>query len=825
MWKGPRTLSSLPHPRSAPPRLKIDTNPNRVAVVEANLDRFLASAQPARTPLDGDTPLRPGGTLTAQRAIELFEDQYTSRLLDVVARELKKDGKSFYTISSAGHENNGVLGALLRLDDPCFLHYRSGALMMARGRRASQVRRGREWAGLPGLGGTPREPLGESPMFDALLSLCASSDDPISGGRHKVWGSRRLWVPPQTSTIASHLPKAVGAAFTLSRAKRMGIELPLSGDAIVCCTFGDASASHATALTGINSARYAYRGGRPTPILFVCEDNRIGISVNTPSGWIKDRFSTMTDMAYFEAKGSLAEVWDNVDAAIRHCRTTRGPVFLQLHTARLFGHAGSDLEAAYRTWQEIAAIEADDPLLGIARELIASGAATPSDLQALVAHTRDRVRAAAVEASSRPQLTTRAQVVAPLAPYDADATRAALHIDNDADKRRATFGTELPEDATTATRRTLAAHINAALTDEFLRRPEVMVFGEDVGKKGGVYGLTAKLQQRFGNARVFDTLLDETTILGVAQGAAHIGVLPIPEIQYLAYIHNAVDQLRGEAASLAFFSNGQFTNPMVVRVAGLAYQKGFGGHFHNDNSIGGLRDIPGLIIVTPSNGPDAARLLRGATAIAKTNGRVVVFLEPIALYHERDLYTPGDELMLGDYPTPENDPGILLGEVGLYEPWRQAQAVDALEINQERVDLLIVSYANGLRLARQAAKRLADEHQKRVRVLDVRWIAPLPFEALRAQAALADAVLVADECRTTGGGIADAVLANLAKSNYPGRLNSVESADSFIPLGPAADLVLLSAEDIINAAAPLLNLPGAMSPSKTGAAQTGGEPA
>ena len=100
---------------------------------------------------------------------------------------------------------------------------------------------------------------------------------------------------------------------------------------------------------------------------------------------------------------------------------------------------------------------------------------------------------------------------------------------------------------------------------------------------------------------------------------------------------NALDQVRGEACSLQFFSAGQFSNPMVVRIAGLAYQKGFGGHFHNDNSIGALRDIPGLILAVPSRGDDAAKMLRGSISIARECGRVVAFLEPIALYHERDL--------------------------------------------------------------------------------------------------------------------------------------------------------------------------------------------
>src|SRR5712691_10189714 len=108
----------------------------------------------------------------------------------------------------------------------------------------------------------------------------------------------------------------------------------------------------------------------------------------------------------------------------------------------------------------------------------------------------------------------------------------------------------------------MAGCLNGARADELRRRPEVILFGEDVGRKGGVYNVTNGLQRRFGAGRVFDTLLDETSILGIAQGAAHIGLLPIPEIQYLAYLHNALDQIRGEAATLQFFSSGQFRNPM-----------------------------------------------------------------------------------------------------------------------------------------------------------------------------------------------------------------------------------------------------------------------
>ncbi|MGQ0608261.1 MAG: thiamine pyrophosphate-dependent enzyme [Chloroflexota bacterium] len=737
---------------------------DRVAIVERQLDNYLEIAGSTSHRLAADAPLREGGELTAGRALALFEDQLASRQLDVASRELKKTDRSFYTIGSAGHENNAVVGARLRIDDPAFLHYRSGAFMMARARQ------------LPG----------STPILDTLLGVVASAEDPISQGRHKVWGSRALWVPPQTSTIASHLPKAMGLAFSLGRAKRLGVANGLPADAIVACSFGDASANHATALSAINTARYAVRLGLPMPLLLICEDNDTGISVPTPDGWIAATFGNQPHLAYVAADGEIDEIWDAVGMAIDHVRQRRQPAFLHLRTIRLWGHAGSDAEQTYRSLTEIEAVEARDPLLRNARRLIETGATDPQMLTDLVRETRERVLAVAEEAATRPRLQTTDEVVAPMAPDHPErvALRAAIPIAGAA-QRAASFGTSLPEATGAPTARTLAGLMNAALADELLRRPELLVFGEDVGRKGGVYNVTNGLQKRFGQGRVFDTLLDETSILGIAQGAGHIGLLPVPEIQYLAYLHNALDQVRGEAASLQFFSSGQFRNPMVIRVAGLAYQKGFGGHFHNDNSIGALRDIPGLVIAAPARGDDAARMFRGAVAMAIEDGRVVIFLEPIALYHEKDLHTDGDGEWLADYPPP---PAVLLpGEIGLYGE------------TDGDADLLLVSYANGLRLSLQAAQRLGADHGLRARVLDLRWLNPLPMAAIRSQASEVSTVVVVDECRATGAGVADAVVADLAEQRIGRRVASVRAVDSFVPLGPATSAVLVGVDQIIAA--------------------------
>jgi 2-oxoisovalerate dehydrogenase E1 component len=219
-------------------------------------------------------------------------------------------------------------------------------------------------------------------------------------------------------------------------------------------------------------------------------------------------------------------------------------------------------------------------------------------------------------------------------------------------------------------------------------------------------------------------------------------------------------------------------------VPGLAYQKGFGGHFHNDNSIGALRDIPGLVIAVPARGDDAARMLRGAVAMAREDGLVVIFLEPIALYHERDLHTDGDGGWLTDYPPP---PGHLLpGEVGVY--------------GADATDLLIVSYANGLRLSLQAQAILLQEHGIAARVVDLRWLAPLPLEAVRRHAADCGRVLIVDECRATGGGVADALIADLAERSFGGRLASVRAVDSFVPLGTATSAVLVGLDHVVAAA-------------------------
>ncbi len=693
--------------------------------------------------------------LEAATALQLFESQLRCRLIDLESHQLRARGQGYYTICSAGHEGNAVLGRLTAPTDPALLHYRSGAFYLERARQVPHI----------------------DPVMDLLLSLTASSEDPISGGRHKVFGSVPLGIPPQTSTIASHLPKAVGMAVAIERAHRMEQKPAFPRDAIVLCSFGDASLNHSTAQGALNSAAWAAFQRLPAPILFVCEDNGLGVSVRSPPRWIESRMRAMPAISYYSADATdLDAAWRVAAEAVSACRQRRSPVFLHLFCERLWGHAGSDADSEYRTREEIALAEGRDPVARTAQALLDAGILSSAKLLEWIAREQDRVATASAQAVQRPKLRSRPEVMRPIAPSRPKEVALEARRDGYA---------ALPEDANRP--RPLAHLIRLGLADLMHKYSEMLVFGEDVAQKGGVYGATSGLWKTFGAKRVFNTLLDEQTILGLAIGAGQMGLLPVPEIQFLAYLHNAEDQIRGEASTLSFFSNGQLKNPMVVRIAGLGYQKGFGGHFHNENSLAVLRDVPGLIVGVPSRGDDAVKMLRTCLAAAKVDGRVCVLVEPIALYPVRDLY-PDDAQW--SFPFPAQNEAIDVGEVGVYGA-------------QDR-DLAIVTYGNGVPICLRVRDQLA-KRGIRARVIDLRWLSPLPEGAIRSHAIDTGKVLVVDECRRSANvseGIATCLLED-EKSRVVS-FARVTAADSFIPLADAAQLVLPDENEVLQAAVQLL---------------------
>ena len=680
----------------------------------------------------GDLPKVGVPNIAPDLLADLFETQLMNRQLDLLARRTK--GQTFYSIASSGHDGMAALAIASRKDDLAFLHYRDAAFCLQR-RKAVH---------------------GSSPLYDMILSFAACAEDPVSGGRHKVLGGADIYTPPQTSTIASHLPKAVGAAHSLCliapdaeggkdgageggehSGAAAGFKGELPRGSVVLCSFGDASSNHSTAQGAINAASWAASQGSPMPLVFICEDNDIGISVRTPRGWIEASYSQRPGLKYLACDGTdMIDALRGAREAVDYARRRRRPVFLHMKTVRLMGHAGADIEAKYSAVSEIAA----------------------------------RVERIAQDVFTRPKLETAEEIMAPITggeprPAPPLPSQEALEAIGCRRSGRATA---------------LNKQLNKTLAEILLTYENTFVFGEDVGRKGGVYGVTLDLLKTFGPRRVQDTLLDEQTILGLAIGAAHNGFVPLPEIQFLAYLHNAEDQIRGEAATLAFFSNGEFTNPMVIRIAGLGYQRGFGGHFHNDNSVTVLRDIPGLIVACPSGGDDARKMLRECVRLAHVERRVVVFLEPIALYGTVDLHE-GDKAWASEYTPPQQDEKIAFGEIGQHGTGTQ---------------LAILTYGNGYYLSRKSEKNLEGID---LRIIDMRWLSPLPMKAILNAVRGCENILIVDECRRSGS-LSEALMAMLMEAGITAPISRVTGQDSFIPLGNAAYQVMPSADDITAAA-------------------------
>jgi len=456
--------------------------------------------------IDSAAALAPGSALTAKELDDVVEAQLDSRHLDHVARWLRARGLGYYTIGSAGHESNALVAAALRPTDPALLHYRSGGFYLARARQVA----------------------GHDGARDVLLGLLASADEPIAGGRHKVFGHADLAVIPQTSTISSHLPRAMGVAFAIGRAARLGVLLRWPHDAIAVTSFGDASLNHSTAQGALNAAAYAAHQGMAMPALFVCEDNGWGISVPTPAGWVQASLSARAGLRYEQADGTdPVAVHDVTEELAEWVREERRPAVLHLRTVRFGGHAGTDVESGYRSAAGLRADRDRDPLLATAQVLIAAGATTPLAFvqRYLAGRSRLRERAEELFAERRP-LDSASTVMAPLSPRRPDAVAELAACAGD-DGERSAFFAKLPE---SEGRLTLAETINRTLGEVLGADRRVLVFGEDVGAKGGVYGVTRGLQRRTGASRVFDTLLDEQSILGLALGAGVSGLVPIPEI-------------------------------------------------------------------------------------------------------------------------------------------------------------------------------------------------------------------------------------------------------------------------------------------------------
>ena len=298
-------------------------------------------------------------------------------------------------------------------------------------------------------------------------------------------------------------------------------------------------------------------------------------------------------------------------------RERRRPVFLHLRTVRFLGHAGSDAEISYRTPTRDRGRLRPRSAARHRPALLAAGLGVADELLERYDADGATRRRGGTGCARRSAGDVRSRGDGAARPRGA-AARVAARAAARARQRTATSDTRQ-----TALRQTLAEGDQRRRLAEILRTAR----SAGAGLRRGRRRQGRRLRRRPAGwpagsapARVFDTLLDEQSILGLALGGGLAGLLPVPEIQYLAYLHNAEDQLRGEAATLPFFSSGRLPKSDGASGSpGLAYQQGFGGHFHNDNALGVLRDIPGLVRGLP--GPGRRRRRHAAHLLGRRRRR------------------------------------------------------------------------------------------------------------------------------------------------------------------------------------------------------------
>jgi 2-oxoisovalerate dehydrogenase E1 component len=264
--------------------------------------------------------------------------------------------------------------------------------------------------------------------------------------------------------------------------------------------------------------------------------------------------------------------------------------------------------------------------------------------------------------------------------------------------------------------------------------------------------------------------------LGLAIGMAQNGFVPMPEIQFLAYLHNAEDQLRGEAATLPFFSNGAIHQPDGAADCGAGLPEGLRRAFPQRQLGRRAARHSGVILAVPSNGADAARMLRECVRLAREEQRVVVFLEPIALYPMRDLH--GDKDGRLDDPLSRSVRADCLGRGG---------------VSGGGADLAIVTFGNGVYLSRQALPQIEAAGIK-ARIVDTRWLSPLPKgSADRGGQRVPSNILIVDETRHSGG-VAEALMAHFHEAAPGVPLARLTAEDSFIATGPAYAVTMPSSD-------------------------------
>jgi 2-oxoisovalerate dehydrogenase E1 component len=680
--------------------------------------------------------------------IESYRTMLAARATDDKEIQLKRQNRTFFQISGAGHEAVQVAVArhLRPGSDWFFLYYRDRALSLA-------------------LGMTP---------YDQLLQAVGAADDPASGGRQMPshWGHRELRIVSTSSPTGTQYLQSVGCVEVgrkalLADALRERLEA-FEADEVALCTTGEGQTSQGEWWEALNTAC-----NLKLPVVFLVEDNGYAISVpvevNTAGGSISRLMSAMPGLHIEEFDGcDVLASYEAAGRGIAHCRAGNGPALLHAHVVRPYSHSMSDDERMYRPAAEREADAARDPL-ALTRALILRAAhATEAELQALEQEVRDEVQAAADRALERPQ--------------PAPETATQYLFSPDVDPTAEPFDTE-DDPRFEGEPTTMVDLLNACMRDEMERDPRIVVFGQDVADasrepalehvkgKGGVFKVTWGLQRRFGGERVFNSPLAEANIVGRAIGMALRGLKPVVEIQFFDYIWTAMMQIRDELATMRYRSNNTWAAPVVIRVAYGGYLKG-GSIYHSQTGETLFTHTPGLRVVLPSNALDANGLLR--TAIRCDDP--VIVLEHKHLY--RQVYNKAA------YPGPN-----------FMVPFGKARIV------REGSHVTVVACGALVKRALDAATRAATRGIE-VEVIDLRSLSPLDMETIGASVRKTSKVVIAHE-DSLSWGIGSEIAARIADDLFAwldAPVRRVASLDTWVAYAPELEEVILpGADDVLQA--------------------------
>jgi 2-oxoisovalerate dehydrogenase E1 component len=617
--------------------------------------------------------------LDGEALIRAFRIMHLARRLDDREVTLKRQNKIYFQISGAGHEAVQVAaGMLLRPPaDWFYLYYRDRALCLT-------------------LGVTPRE---------MLQQAVGAADDPASGGRQMPshWGHKDLNIVSVSSPTGTQFLQAVGCAEASLYRKAAG--------EVTLVTSGDGATSEGEFWESLNIACL-----KRLPLVYLIEDNGYAISVpiecQTAGQNISQLVSGFPGLFRVEVDGTdFVASYRAMQSAVEHARGGGGPALVHAHVIRPYSHSLSDDERMYRTAAERKAEAERDPILSFPKLLVDEGILDRHMLQRITHEVEEEVQAATQQALRDPSPT---------------AESAMTHLYSETVDPTAPEFDKAPEFH--GAPMTMVDLINATLREEMARNPEILVFGEDVADcsreaslcevkgKGGVFKVTAGLQQQFGAERSFNTPLAEAAIVGRAIGMAVRGLKPVPEIQFFDYIWPAMMQIRDELATFRWRSNGNFSCPAVLRVPIGGYLNG-GAIYHSQCGESEFTHLPGLRVVMPSNALDACGLLRTALRCDDP----VMFLEHKKLYRE-----PYNR---SAHPGP--DFTVPFGKARVVKPGR---------------NLTVITYGALVQKCLQAAtqvERRNPEHT--VEILDLRSLAPYDWDAIADSVSKTSRVIVAHE--------------------------------------------------------------------------------